>query len=96
MVTSKQRSYLRGLANTLDPLFQVGKGGVNEGVVTAVDKALTARELIKLKVLKTSEEGPKEVANALAEATASDVIQVIGFNIVLYRRNPEEPKIELP
>lgn len=96
MVSSKQRSHLRGLANPLDPLFQVGKGGVNEGVIVAVDNALAARELIKLRVLKTCEDSPKEVAEALAKATGSDVVQVIGFNIALYRRNPEEPRIELP
>ncbi|NLY54089.1 MAG: ribosome assembly RNA-binding protein YhbY [Firmicutes bacterium] len=96
MISSKQRSYLRGLANPLEPIFQVGKSGVSENVAEAINDALQARELIKVRVLKNVAQDPREVAEELAQATGASVIQVIGQNIVLYRRNPEEPVIDLP
>ncbi len=92
MISSKQRSFLRGLANPLEPIFQIGKGGLGENMTQALNDALTARELIKVRVL----EDPRTIAADLAEATSAEVIQVIGQNIILYRRNPEEPKITLP
>ena len=95
MLTSKQRAKLRGLANTADTILQVGKGGVNEMLVKQVDDALTARELIKLRVLETSPEPAKEIAQQLADATRSQTVQVIGSKFVLYRRNDEKPVIEL-
>lgn len=93
MISSKQRSFLRGLANPLDPIFQIGKGGLGENMIQAVSDALTARELIKVRVLKSIAEDPRAVAEELAQATEAVVIQVIGQNIILYRRNEEEPKI---
>ena len=89
-MTSKQRAFWRAKANKLVPLFQVGKGGISENLIEQTDEALTARELIKLKVLlDTCPEKPKEIANILAEKTGSDVIQVVGGSIVLYRYNPD-------
>ncbi len=96
MISSKQRSFLRGLANPLEPIFQVGKGGVSESSAQALSDALTARELIKVRVLKNIGEDPRAVAEELAQATGATVIQVIGQNVILYRRNEEEPVIELP
>ncbi|NLW16779.1 MAG: ribosome assembly RNA-binding protein YhbY [Firmicutes bacterium] len=96
MISSKQRSFLRGLANPLEPIFQIGKSGLGGNMLTALDDALTARELIKVRVLKNLAEEPRTIADRLAEALDAEVVQVIGYNIVLYRRNREEPKITLP
>ncbi len=95
-MTSKQRAYLRGLANTLEPIVHVGKGGMADTIVKQADDALTARELIKGKVLETAPETAREAAEALAAATDAQVVQVIGRTFVLYRPVPEEPKIVLP
>lgn len=96
MLTSKQRAFLRSLANEIDTIVMVGKGGMSDQIVRQADDALTARELIKGKVLETAELSPREAAELIAAATKCDVVQVIGSKFVLYRRNPEEPKIELP
>lgn len=96
MLTSKQRAFLRGMANTLDPIWYAGKGGLTEAMVKQGEDALTARELIKGKVLETAPETAREMAEALAAATASEVVCVTGRTFVLYRRNPKEPKIVLP
>ncbi|MBO4338299.1 MAG: ribosome assembly RNA-binding protein YhbY [Clostridiales bacterium] len=94
-MTSKERAKLRGQANTLEPLFQVGKGGIGETLIKQTDDALTARELIKLRVLlETAPEKPKEIASELAKATGSEVIGVIGGSIILYRYNEELHKKE--
>ena len=95
-MTSKQRAYLRGLANSLEAIVHVGKGGMADTIVKQADDALTARELIKGKVLETAPETAREAAEALAVATDSQVVQVIGRTFVLYRPAPEEPKIVLP
>ncbi len=85
-MTSKERASWRAKANRLEPLFQSGKGGVSEMLIQQTDEALTARELIKIKVLlETTPEPPKAIAAQLAQATGSEVIQVIGGSIVLYR-----------
>lgn len=92
-MTGKERAAFRAKANSLEPLFQVGKGGMSDALVKQTDDALRARELIKLKVLlDSSPVTPREVADELAEKTQSDVIQVIGGVIVLYRENPEIAK----
>lgn len=89
-MTSKERAAFRAKANSLQPLFQVGKGGISDALIKQTDDALEARELIKLKVLlESSPLTPGEVADELAEKTNSNVIQVIGGVIVLYRENPE-------
>lgn len=95
MLTSKQRAHLRGLANSIDTILQVGKGGISDTLVKQVDDALTARELIKIRVLENAPTFAREFADQIAEATKSDVVQVIGTKIVLFRRNMKEPKISL-
>lgn len=96
MLNSKQRAYLRSLANPIDTILIIGKGGLDSEVVKQADDALTARELIKGKVLETSPVKAREAADRLAEETSSDPVQVIGSKFVLYRKNEKEPKIVLP
>ena len=95
MLTSKQRAYLRGLANSAETILQVGKEGISENLIKQVDDALTARELIKGKVLETAPGFAGEIATQLAEATGSEVVQVIGMRFILFRRNLKNPKISL-
>ena len=95
MLDSKQRAKLRSIANSYDTILQIGKSGIGEEVVKQVDDALTARELIKLRVQKTSPTTARETANELAETTNSEVVQVIGNRFVLYRRNAKKPVIEV-
>lgn len=95
-MTSKQRAYLRSLANPLQPIVHVGKGGLTDTLYKQADDALTARELIKGKVLETAPESAREAAEQLAQAVNAEVVQVIGRVFVLYRPNAEEPKITLP
>lgn len=94
-MTSKQRAYLRSLASTIQPIYQVGKSIVTPELTNGIDEALEARELIKISVLKNCMENPMNVANMLAERTNSEVVQVIGKKIVLYRQSKTNPKIEL-
>lgn len=96
MISSKQRAYLRGMANGLPTLFQVGKGGVTPELVQSFDDALEARELIKANVLDNSLLDVREVAQTLAGRTRSEVVQVIGNRFVLYRQSKKKPVIELP
>ena len=95
MLTSKQRAYLRGLANTEKAIMQIGKDGIGENLVKTVSDALEARELIKLTVLENCLETPRDAANALAEATDSDVVGVVGRKIILYRESVNNKRIEL-
>ena len=97
-MTTKQRAYLKGLAMNIDPIFQLGKGGLTTEYLESIEEALEARELIKINVLKNCLDEPKELAYAIAENTLSEVVQVIGRKIVLYReaRQPEKRKIVLP
>ena len=95
-MTGKQRAYLRSRANSLDTILYVGKGGLSENVVKEADEALTARELIKGRVLEASLMTAAEACQALAEATGAEGIQSIGSRFVLYRPHPTEPKIRLP
>ena len=95
-MTSKQRAYLKGLAMNIDPIFQVGKASLTPELTAAVDEALEARELIKIGVLKNCFDDPKEIAVTLAERTRSEVVQVIGKKIVLFRQAKEKSKIQLP
>ena len=85
MLTSKQRARLRAMANSLDTIFQVGKGGIEDSLVKGVSDALEARELIKLRVLDNAAYSSREAADALAQATGADVVSVIGSRFVLYR-----------
>lgn len=95
-MTSKQRAYLKGLAMTMDPIINVGKNSVTPELIQSIDEAIKKRELIKLSILKNCLDDPKEIANTIAERTKSQVVQVIGKKIVLYKRNNKNPKIELP
>ena len=95
-MTSKQRAYLRGLANSIDAIFQIGKSGINDNLIVQVSDALEARELIKLNVLETSPEGIQEIANTLSEATNSALVQTVGNKITLYRPRKKNSKIQLP
>jgi RNA-binding protein len=91
-MTSKQRAYLKGLAMTTDPIFQVGKSSVTPELITAIDEALAARELIKLSVLQNCADDPRTIAEIIAERTKSQVVQVIGKKIVLYKEGKDEKK----
>ena len=95
-MTSKQRAYLKGLAMTIDPIFQIGKSSMNPGLTQAISEALDARELIKISVLQNCADDPRELAEMVAERTHAQIVQVIGKKIVLYRMNKKKPKIELP
>ena len=89
-MTGKERAAFRAQANHLEPLFQVGKGGMSDALIKQTDDALRARELIKVKVLlESSPITPRETADELAKATGAEVIQVVGGVIVLYRERPE-------
>ena len=91
-MTSKQRSYLKGLAMTMDPIFQIGKSSVTPELTAAIAEALEARELIKITVLKNCLDDGRSIAEVLAERTRSEVVQVIGKKIVLYKPTKDEAK----
>ncbi|TWJ88427.1 ribosome assembly RNA-binding protein YhbY [Bacillus licheniformis] len=95
MLTGKQKRYLRREAHHLSPIFQVGKGGVNENMVKQISEALEARELIKVSVLQNCEQPKEEVAEALAGGARAELVQTIGNIIVLYKESKENKKIEL-
>lgn len=95
-MTSKQRAYLKGLAMTMDPIINVGKSSVTPELVASVNEAIEKRELIKISVLKNCIDDPRAIAEIIAERTHSQVVQVIGKKIVLYRKKKENSKIELP
>lgn len=95
-MTSKQRAYLKSLAMKLDPIFNIGKGSLSPELVSAIREALEARELVKIGVLQNCMDDPKELAQVLAERTRSQVVQVIGKKIILYKESRNHKKIELP
>ena len=96
-MTSKQRAYLKSLAQVTDPIFQIGKNSLTPELTGAVKEALDARELIKISVLQNCMDDPRELAALLAERTRSQVVQVIGKKIVLYREvQDDKKKIILP
>ena len=95
-MTSKQRAYLKGLAMTIAPIFQLGKNSLTPENTKAIAEALEARELIKISVLNNCADDPKEIAQTVAERTRSQVVQVIGKKIVLYKESKENKKIILP
>ena len=96
MLNGKRRAYLRKMANTLDPVFQVGKGGVSEEMCLQIGNCLEARELIKLRVLENSGYTPREAAEEIAEKTSAEVVSVVGSKFVLYRESKTKRVIELP
>lgn len=95
MLTSKQRAYLRSMANGIDTIFQIGKGGVTEEICRQLDAALEARELIKARVLQNSDYTARDAANEIADSIGADVVAVIGSKFVLYKESKENKKIEL-
>ncbi|NLI61728.1 MAG: ribosome assembly RNA-binding protein YhbY [Clostridiales bacterium] len=96
MLTSKQRSYLRGLANPIDSIFQIGKGGVNQNLIKQLDDALEARELIKIRVLPNAQDDIKDIYHRLSKELSAEEVQLIGSRMVFYRKSKKNPKIELP
>lgn len=95
-MTSKQRAYLKGLANNIEPIFQVGKSSLTPELTEAIGEAFHTRELIKVAVLKNCMDDPKEIAEMLAGRTKSHVVHVIGKKIVLYKESKDHKKIVLP
>jgi len=96
-MTSKQRAYLKGLAMNIDPIFQVGKSSMTPALTKAIEEALAARELIKISVLQNCADDPRDIAEMVAERTRSQVVQVIGKKIILYKEGKnDKKKIELP
>ena len=95
-MTSKQRSYLKGLAMNLEPVFQIGKLSVTPENIEAISEVFNTHELIKIAVLKNCIDDPKEITNVVAERTHAQVVQVIGKKIILYKPFKENPKIVLP
>ena len=91
-MTTKQRAYLKGLAMNIDPIFQIGKASLTPEFTASIHEVLEARELIKISVLKNCMDDPKELAQTLAERTRSEVVQVIGKKIVLYREAEDKQK----
>lgn len=95
MLNSRQRAQLRGMANRMETIFQVGKSGIGEEIKKQVDDALEARELIKMRVLETSPVTSREAADQIAEMVGADVVQVIGSRFILYRESVNNKKIVL-
>ena len=98
MLTSKQRAYLRSLSNKLEPIFQIGKGGINENFIKQIDDVLEVRELIKISLLETCEFTVKEAAEEICKKTGAQSVQMIGRKLVLYRTatDKDKRKITLP
>jgi RNA-binding protein len=96
MLTGKQRRHLRALAHALRPVVHVGKGGVDDSLVAAVDRALADHELVKVRIGDGAEGDRHTAADELAKRTHSEIAQVLGYVVLLYRRDPEDPTIELP
>jgi len=95
-MTSKQRAYLRSLANGIDAIFQVGKGGISPALIKQIDDALEARELIKIHVLETAPDSVNDIGNVVSEKTNSIFVQAVGNKITLFRQKKEKSRIELP
>ena len=95
MLNSRQRAQLRGMANSYEAIFQVGKGGINDQLIKQVDEALEARELIKMRVLETCPQTSREAADSIAISVGADVVQVIGYRFILYRESKNNKTIKL-
>jgi RNA-binding protein len=96
MLTGKQKSFLRSKAHHLTPIFQVGKGGVNDNLVKQIGEALEARELIKVSILQNCDEDRDDVAGSLSKGARAQLVQVIGNTIVLYKESRENKQLQLP
>jgi RNA-binding protein len=95
-LTGKQKRHLRALGNTLDPVVRTGKDGIDEGVVSALDRALEQHELVKVKLGANTPEDRDELAALLSEQTRSEIAQVMGGTVLLYRARKKDPVIVLP
>lgn len=96
MLTGKQKRFLRAEAHHLTPIFQVGKGGVNENMITQIKEALEVRELIKVSILQNNSDDKHEVAEELAAGAGAELVQLIGHTVVLYKESREHKTIKLP
>lgn len=96
MITGKQRSFLKSMANKIDPIFQIGKGGISDNLIKQVDDALNAREIVKISILKNSDLDATNVAIELAEVLNAEFVQSIGKRFTLYRESEKNKKIDLP
>ncbi|MFC0473425.1 ribosome assembly RNA-binding protein YhbY [Halalkalibacter kiskunsagensis] len=96
MLTGKQKRFLRSKAHHLNPIFQVGKGGVNENMGKQIEEALEVRELLKVSILQNCDEDKDEVARSLVSLTGAELVQVIGHTVVLYKESKENKEIVLP
>ena len=95
-MTSKQRAFLRSLCNSMEPILHAGKGGISAAMIKQADDALTARELIKGKVLETAPATAREIAEEIAAAVNAEVVQVVGRTFVLFRQKEKDSQIHLP
>lgn len=96
LLTGKQRSYLKSIANNLDPTIQIGKNGLTENFIKQVDQLLESKEIIKINVLKNCFEEPSDIANRLIEELNAEFVQTIGRKVVIYRESEENKEIVLP
>lgn len=95
-MTSKQRAYLRGLAQKIDPIFQIGKSGISDNQIEQLSNALEARELIKISFLDSIPDDKNSIAEEIATKTNSEIVQIVGKKLTLFRKSTKKPKIELP
>ncbi|NLY20811.1 MAG: ribosome assembly RNA-binding protein YhbY [Tissierellia bacterium] len=95
MLTGKQRSYLKSLANTLDPVVQIGKNGLTDSVIESINDVLETRELVKITVLDNSPEGVKEITSEILDRTGAEFVQSLGSKLVIYKESENNKKIEL-
>ena len=96
MLTGKQKRYLRSLAHNIDPIFQIGKAGINDNMISQIDETLENRDLIKIHILQNNFDDKNDLAQTLSQATNSEVVQVIGSMIIIYRESQENKEISLP
>lgn len=96
MITSKQRAYLRSIAQNLQPIFQIGKNGVNDNQIEQLKNALEVREIIKITMLDSTPSDKHSIADEIAEKTGAEIVQIIGKKLTIYKRSKENPQIELP
>ncbi len=95
MITGKQRSYLKSLANKIEPIVHIGKGGITQNILNQISEALEARELVKVKLLDTSMLNAKDTANEVCNALNAEYVQSIGNRFVIYKASEKNRKIEL-
>lgn len=96
MITGKQRAYLKSLAHNIDPMLQIGKNGLSEGLINQIDELLENHELVKINVLQNAPEEAEEVVDYIIENTNSEFVQLIGSKFTIYRESKENKSIELP